>query len=356
VSYRKPVKFVANDGADVTSQIQDPGETKDTIVINNRKNVAFSIPTQDLTLTIEQISERYIQPASIVLANQIDADGLALYKDIYNAEGTAGTTPNTFALLGSPSRKLDNFAVPQNDRKLVLNPAAHFQAADVLKSLYNPQMVSDTVRKRSIGMIALMDTYMDQNVKSHTKGVATGTPLTNGTNQTGNSLVTDGWTNSTTGILKLGDIFTIADLYAVNPVSKQSTGELQQFTVIGSGTTLDIDVDSGASTGPATILISPPITTSGAYQTVTGPAVDNKAIVVVANHAANLAFNKNAFALVTVPIEVPESATGSMVTYKDVSIRYIKWYDGRIDEQIYRLDILYGWKTIYPEYACRLLG
>lgn len=37
------------------------------------------------------------------------------------------------------------------------------------------------------------------------RGVATGTPLVNGAGQTGNELVTDGWTTSTTGILKAGD-------------------------------------------------------------------------------------------------------------------------------------------------------
>lgn len=37
------------------------------------------------------------------------------------------------------------------------------------------------------------------------RGVATGTPLVNGANQTGADLITDGWTPNTTGILKAGD-------------------------------------------------------------------------------------------------------------------------------------------------------
>lgn len=37
------------------------------------------------------------------------------------------------------------------------------------------------------------------------RGVGTGTPLVNGASQTGDELVTDGWTVSTTGILKAGD-------------------------------------------------------------------------------------------------------------------------------------------------------
>lgn len=356
VQYRRPVKFTVNDGADITSAIQDVTEYKDTITIDQRKNVAFEIPTQDLTLSIEEISERYIKPASIRLANQIDAAGAALYKNVYNCEGTAGTTPNTFALLGAPSKKLNMFAVPMENRNMILDPAAHFQAADVMKGLYNPQMVADAWRSNSIGKIAGMDTFMDQNVKYHTKGVGTGTPLVNGTiaAATGNpdtpfSMATDGWTNSVTGIVKAGDILTFAGCNSVNPISGEDTGELQQFVVTA-------DADSGASTGPSNILILPAPIISGAYRTVVAMPANDAVITLTASHRANLAFNKNAFALVTVPIEVPDSATGAAITYKNVSIRYIKWYDGRTDKQIYRLDILYGWKCIYPEFAVRLRG
>ncbi|MGH6719546.1 MAG: hypothetical protein ACREER_09535 [Alphaproteobacteria bacterium] len=42
------------------------------------------------------------------------------------------------------------------------------------------------------------------------RGVATGTPLVKGAGQTGNSLATDGWTPSVTGILKAGDYLGLA--------------------------------------------------------------------------------------------------------------------------------------------------
>ena len=356
VRYRRPVKFVVNDGADVTSQIQNITEYSGSISINKRKNVAFQIPSVDLTLKIEEISERYIKPAAVRLANQIDADGLAEYVNVFNKEGTAGTTPNTFALLGAPSRKMNMYAVPMDSRYMVLDPAAHFNAADVLKSLYNPDMVKGAVRRNYIGPLAGMDTYMDQNVKYHTGGIGTGTPLVNGTitAATGNpdtpfAMTTDGWTNDTTGIVKAGDILTFAGVYGVNPISGESTGELQQFTVTA-------DANSGATTGPATISILPSVITTGAYKTVTAVPANNAVITFIGTARVNLAFHRNAFALVTCPIEVPEDANGAAMTYKDVSIRYIKWYDGKTDEQIYRLDVLYGWKTQYPEYAVRLLG
>ena len=44
---------------------------------------------------------------------------------------------------------------------------------------------------------------------STVRGVGTGTPLVKGASQTGNSLITDGWTATQTGILKAGDYFQL---------------------------------------------------------------------------------------------------------------------------------------------------
>ena len=164
------------------------------------------------------------------------------------------------------------------------------------------------------------------------------------------ALITDGWTNSVTGIVKAGDVFTIAGVYSVNPISKQSTAELMQFTVTA-------DADSGAATGPATITVSPAIISAGPYQNVTAAPADNVAITVVANHTANLAFHKNAFGLVTVPLELPDGVSfKAREQDKGISVRVIKDYDFTNDKDQIRIDILYGVKSIYPDLACRLLG
>lgn len=353
VTIRKPVKFTVTDGA--TRSNQDVTEQSDTIVINKRKHVSWKFSTQDLTLTIQQMSERYIKPAAIVLANQIDSDLCALYKDLFWKAGTPGTTPNAFSLLGDMAEVLDNGAVPDDGQRcLVLDPAARWSMADALKTLNNDNMASDFVRRGRLGNIANFDVYGNQNIKKHTVGVATGTPLVNGASQTGASLVTDGWTNSTTGILLDGDQFTIAGVNSVNPVSKADTGQLQVFTVTA-------DADSGATTGPATLSITPSITTSGAYQTVTASPADNAAITVIGTggtaYSQNMAFHKNALALVTVPLELPESAGfKARVNHRGVSIRIVKDYDIDADEEIIRMDVLYGTKAIYPELGGRLWG
>lgn len=355
VTIRKPVKFEVSDGA--TRVNQDVSEQSTSIVINKRKHISWKFSTQDLTLTIEEYSERYIQPAMNSLADQVDLDGLALAQDVYNSVGTPGTTPASFAVFGDAAAKLDNEAVPSDMRCTVLNPDANWSMADALKTLLHKEMVGDLVRRGYLGNIARTEVYSAQNVKRIQTGVdiQTGTPLVNGASQTGATLAVDGFTADTTDAVRKGDVFTIANVNAVNPVNKQSLGVARQFVVTA-------DADSGATTGPiAAMAISPSITTSGAYQTVDAGPADNAALTFLGTEdtefPANLMFHRDAFALVTVPLELPRGATfKSRATHDGLSIRIINDYDIEADEDIIRMDILYGWKSLYPELACRMFG
>lgn len=215
-------------------------------------------------------------------------------------------------------------------------------------------------------MIGGADTYMAQNVATHTVGVATGTPRVNGASQNvtydsvkasptwSQTLNTDGWTNSTTGILKAGDIFTIANVFAVNPVTKATLPFLRQFTVLA-------DANSGASTGPAALTISPPIITDGSQKTCSAVPADDALITVLGTggtgYRQNLAFHKNAFAFVSVPMELPSGAVNpSRQSYKGLNVRVIPYYDGTNDVNTWRLDILYGRRLLDGRLATRQSG
>lgn len=360
VSIRKPVKFVVTDGATLTKQ--DVEEATTNIVIDQRKHVGWKFSSQDLTLTIEEYSERYIKPAVIALAQSVESNLTGLYADVSNFAGTAGTVPNTFAHLGLAGRILDDNAVPEG-RKAIFNPEATWSLADGLKAVFVQGKAKTALEEARMGYYARFDTYMGQSIKVHTVGVATGTPLVNGADQNvtyasskntnAQSLITDGWTNDTAGILKEGDVFTIAGVYAVNPQTKDSTGALRTFVV-------NADVASGATTGPATLSITPAIILDGPYQNVTAVPVDDAVITVVTGtggtgYAQNLCYHPNAFALVTVPLEMPDGASfKARETHNGLSIRVVKAYDIDTDDEIIRLDILFGSKTIYSELACRL--
>lgn len=368
VNIRRPVKFFTSDGATRVNQDVEEGTTN--VVMNQRKHVSWNFSTQDLTLRIEDYSERYIRPAMITLGNTMDKYLAGLYYNIWNSTGTPGTTPSTFALVSTAAQRLDEMAVSGEDRFAALSPAAAWGIAGNQTTLQQQEMVKGAYRKAAIGDVAGFATYRSQNVPNHTVGVATGTPLVNGASQNvtyanaddvySQSLITDGWTNSTTGILKAGDVFTIAGVYAVNPVPGEgSTGKtvmpyLQQFTVLA-------DANSGASTGPATLTISPAIITSGPYQTVSAAPADNAAITVRGTGATaypqNLCLHKNAIALVTVPLEMPDGVSfKGRASANGLSVRIVKDYDIDNDVDIIRVDTLYGGKVIYPDLGCRLWG
>lgn len=353
LTIRKPNKFTVTDGAAKTTQ--DVQEPSDTFTVATQRHVSWFFTSADLTLTIEQYEERYIKPAMIALANDVDATLLALYKDVYNQKGTPGTTPNAFSNLGDCGEILDEETAPQDNRKLVVNPKANWSLADALKGTFDRKLAKDTIRKGHLGRIANMDINMDQNVQRHTTGTFTtgSTPLMNGATVSGAaSIVTDGWQVST-AVIKQGDIFTIAGVNTVNPISGDNLGYLRQFVATADGTS--------DGSGNLTILVAPKITNSGAYKTVTALPADDAVLTLIGTEATeypiNLAFTKEAFGLVIAPMALPVGAAQkARVSYNGISIRIVYFYDGDADRDEVRCDILFGVKTLRPEFACRLIG
>lgn len=360
LTIRRPTDFTVRDGA--VAAAQDVTEGKTTIVLDKRKGVDFKFTSQELTLNISEISDRVLKPAMVQLANQLDRDVMGLYKDVWNWVGTAGETVNSFADFAKAPERLDLGAVP-DDRCAVLSPTDHWALAGSQTALYMQNVAEKAYRKGSIGMIGGVDTYMSQNVPTHTGGTRDNTtPLVKGTQSTTwastkdtgtMSLDTDGWDASAT--IKAGDVFTIDGVYAVNPVTKVTLPHLQQFVVKSDATA------NATTTSSTTLTISPPIITSGAFQTVSAAAANDATITIMGTastgYAQNMVFHKNAFALCSVPLIKPPGAVEvARESYKGLSVRVIPVYDGINDHSMWRLDILYGVKTVDPRLATRLSG
>lgn len=361
ISIRKPVKFRASTGASRVSS--DVTEGTVPLAIDTQKHVSWDFVSSDLRLTIENYSERYIKPAMIELAQQVETSLMSLYTTVPNWVGTAGTTPSTFLHLGAARQRLVENAAPMGDKlNAVLNPAAALQVANDMKLQFQPGKQIKAIENVKIGKYAGLDTYEAQSVINHTVGGLGGTPLINGASQTSNttpqantmSLITDGWTAAVANRLKAGDVITIAGVFAVNPKNYATQTYLKQFVV-----TADAASDGA---GNATLTISPPIVTTGPYQNVSAGAADNAAITVVTGsastaYAQNLCFHRNAFALVMADLDLPDGAAfKARESAENLSARVVKQYDIDLDRDIIRLDILYGVKTIYPELAVRLTG
>ena len=362
---RRPVQFTVRSGA--TANIQDVNETTVPVVMQPEFGIDFQFSDFDLTLSLDNFRERYIMPAGKRLASELDYRiGQAMYQAVANFSGTPGTPPATAAALLNAAVYLDNHAAPRSDRIAALTPAANAAMVSGMSGLFNDQATLG--RQLKGGMMATnlgLDFTMSQNLPAHTAGTQGGTPLVNGANQglinsgsTDNpygattSLVTDGWTAAVAQRLNVGDVFTLANVFEVNPETKQSTGNLRRFVVTAAA--------SSDVSGNLTAIISPAIIAGGAYQNVTARPADNAAITVVSGTSAqqtlqNILFHKDAFTMVTADMDVPGGMDmAERVNFDGVSLRFVRGFDITNNRRISRFDILAGYAAVRPEWAVRV--
>jgi hypothetical protein len=361
ISIKRPTDFTVRDGR--VAARQDATEGKFTMTVDKFKGVDFGFTSEELTLQIGDLTERVIKPAMVQLGNQIDRDVHDLYKDVWNWVGTPGQVVNSFADFAKAPERLDLGAVPMDGRHAVLSPTDEYGMLGSQTALYMQDVAKAAYRESNLGRIANVDTYSSQNVQTFTAGTRDNTtPLVKGTQSTTwasskdtgtMSLDTDGWDTVVT--IKQGDVFTIDAVFAVNPVTKATLPHLQQFVV-------KADVTAHATTTSSTTLtISPPIITSGAFQTVSAAALNDATITIMGTastgYSQNLVFRKNAFALAMVPLIKPPGAMDvGRRSYKGFNVRVIPYYDGTNDLSNWRLDVLYGVKTVDARQATRLSG
>lgn len=353
---REPVRFGAVKSA--TLSVQDVTEIKVPLQITTQAHVGFNFTSKDLTLTVDRFGDRYLNSASTALANTFDADGLTTaYRATSNLVGTPGTTPSTYLVFKQALAKLDQNACPfDGQRTVLLNSDAETATLDALKGLFqSSDQIKQQYEKGRLGTIAGADWAIDQNIYTHQVGPLGGTPLMNGASQSGSSLVTDGWTAAAASRLKQGDVFTIAGVYAVNPVSGAALSYLKQFTVAA-------DVSSDGS-GNATITITEPIVLTGPTKNVSAANADNAAITVVGAAGTltpqNMVFHKDAFVYAMAQLELPKGVHFAGRATDDqtgLSIRIVSAYDIVNDLFATRADILYGWAARRPQWACRVAG
>lgn len=361
VNIRKPTQYTIRDGS--TMVVQDTVEGETSLTVNLQKGVDFGFSSQDLTLQIGTLSERCIKPAMVKLADKIDRDLMSMVTSLPNWVGTPGAVLSTFDSFAQGTERLDNGSVPQEGRFAVISPRDRRGLAAAQTLLLDNKIVDKAYRRGVVGEIDDVETYKTQNVPTFTTGSHAGTPTLNGANQntaytanmnTGTqALLTTGWTASNANVALPGDVFTMAGVFDVNPVGFVAQPYLKQFVVVNAA--------NSDGSGNATLTISPPIITSGAFQNCSAVPAANAPITLVgaANtiYRQNMILHKNCFAMAMVPLIRPEGAVKcSRQTYKGVSVRVIPVYDGTNDNNAWRLDVLYGFKCIDPRLGVRLNG
>lgn len=357
VNARKPPRYVGRTGQAL--QLEGSTENYVPITLTTQFGVDITFSSADLTLSIDDFRDRFLKPAMETIANKIDVDGCNLYLDINNFAGTAGqitggslTTAQAQAAIMAARRKLTENGVPQQDRAGVLGPASESFVVPAFTGLFNPQGTVSNFFKRG----ALGDNVLGFNWAADAN-VANFTPMAAGSLTALSSAPASGATTlavtTTAGTVPRGTVITIAGVYAINPQNRQSTGQLMQFVV-----TADTVV-----TTSGTLPIYPAYIPSGQFATCTGTPSGTAAITVLSGavgagpYQQNMVFNRNAFTLASADLELPRGVDiAERAVYKDISLRMVRAYDINSDMFPLRFDVLYGWKTVYPELACRITG
>lgn len=341
INTRMPNRFTAKDADPDVFFSNKPKADNVQIKLDKWKELVFEIGDKEASLSMKDLTAEFMQPAAFAIAEAVEDAVLALGNDLPYTVGAAGVTPATVAALGTDIKeKFDTMQIPDGDRQVVLGPAAVNKFNQVFYQDYvsgsADQQTEGTLR-RKFGL-----NYTDSNkLGSHTNGTATvgGTPQFNA-GVAANVEPLGGVPLTSTVALKLlgvaagtilpGDVFTVAHASGV-----------ASYTVVTGG------VAAGGIL--AGIVISPGLRAA---------VLTSDPIVFVASHAFNLAFHKQAFALVTRPLKVPSApgASVAVANFNGIGLRAATWYEPKDLRSYVRLDLLYGVKTLDIRKAFRVLG
>ena len=346
---RLPNQYTVGTGSTITPQ--DTVESSVSMTVGTQKHVPMSFLSSELTLSLDDFQERILDPAMSVLAAGVESDAFSMIRDVAQEVGLPGTTPTTLATYLAAKARLDSSLAPPSQRRIQLDPVASAAIVNGLTGLFNPQdTISEQYRDGLMGRTAGFDWYMNTlvsggfpTVGNEVTGVTVGTtPLTGAT--LGIATITSGDT-----FLK-GEVFTIAGVFDVHPETKVSYGVLKKFAVRTSFTSV-------GTTG--TIDITPSIVATGAGQNVSAAPIAAAALVfsgtINLTYPVSIAYHKQAFAIAFADLFLPKGVDMSAREQMDgISLRILRDYTPLDDKLITRVDVLYGYKAIRPEIACRI--
>jgi hypothetical protein len=348
---RLPDRALVTDGAAL--QVQDDNEQYTTLTVSSQKHIGVNFTTAELTMQLDDFAERVLKPRISQLASSIDADVANSFKYIGNSVGTPGTTPATSLVLLQAQQKLNENAAVMQPRYATVNPAANAALIEGMKGLFNPVSAISKQFKNGVfgeGILGYDELNMSQSIKQFTTGSRAGTVTVNAT-VTAEGSTTVVLTGLTTTTIKAGDVFTIADCFAVNPQTRESTGSLFQFVALA---------DVTAST-TASVTVAAMYSATQALATVDALPQSGKAVTFLGaastQYPQNLIYHRDAISFATADLLLPQGVDmASRQVHNGISLRVVRQYDINNDRLPCRIDVLYGYSVIRPQMAVRLWG
>ena len=350
---RLPDRALVTDGAAL--QVQDDVEQNTSLTVSSQKHIGINFTTAELTMQLDDFAERVLKPRISQLAASIDADVANSFQSIFQSVGTPGTTPGTSLVLLQAQQKLNEAAAVMSPRYATVNPAANAALVEGMKGLFNPVSTISKQFKSGLmgeGILGYEELNMSQSIKQHTTGTRTGAHTVTTTVAT-QGASTIAITGTGSQIIKKGDVFTIASVFAVNPQTRESTGSLQQFVATA---------DATATGGAYTVSVSPAIFTASQALATVDSFPQASAVVTFLGSAStqypqNLIYHKDAITFATADLVMPQGVDmASRQVHNGISMRIVRQYDINNDRMPCRIDVLYGFGVIRPQMAVRMWG
>jgi hypothetical protein len=352
---RLPDRALVTDGAAL--QVQDDNEQYTTLTVSSQKHIGINFTSAELTMQLDDFAERVLKPRISQLASSVDADVANSFKGFGNSVGTPGTTPATSLVLLQAQQKLNENAATMSPRFATVNPAANAGLVEGMKGLFNP---TDTISKQfkngmmGTGVLGFDEINMSQSIKQFLTGSRTATGGTLSAAVTAEGATTIAITGAgANGTINIGDVFTVADCYAVNPQTRESTGSLFQF-VATAAVLLN-------GSGAGSVTVAPMYSANNALATVDVLPQSGKAVVFVGaastQYAQNLVYHKDAITFATADLLLPQGVDmAARAQHNGISLRVVRQYDINNDRMPCRIDVLYGYSAIRPQMGVRLWG
>ena len=352
---RLPDRALVTDGA--TLSVQDDNEQFTTLTVATQKHIGINFTSAELTMQLDDFAERVLKPRISQMAASIDADVCNSFLSIGNSVGTPGTIPSTSAVLLAAQQKLNEAAAVMSPRYATVNPAANAGLVEGMKGFFNP---TDTISRQfkngmmGTGVLGFEEINMSQSIKQFTTGSRTATGGSTSAAVTVEGATTIAITGAgNAAVVNAGDVFTIADCYAVNPQTRESTGSLFQFVATAS-VTLN-------GSGAGNITVAPMYSAGQALATMLSLPATGKAAVFIGaastQYPQNLVYHKDAITFATADLLMPQGVDmASRQVHNGISMRIVRQYDINNDRMPCRIDVLYGFAAIRPQMAVRLWG
>lgn len=313
------------------------------LTLDTQKHIGIRFGTKERVLDIAEFKERILRPQMATLSSVVEAD--LIKKAVLatpNFVGTPGTVPSSMKTFAQARSVLNRFLAPATDRFTLISSEINVELTDEARKLFNPSKESSKAfLEGSLGHAMGADFYEHQSIPVLANGAAA-TVTVNGANQTGKTLTIAA---TTPGIAK-GQVFTIAGVFSVHPLTGVSTGKLQQF----------VAVEDAASTS---LQVFPEIIPSGPGKNVTASPANGAALTFAGaastSYRESLMIHKNAFTVATAPLPVIAGCEGYTARLPNgLSVRVMTGGDFTNDAENTRIDILYGSAMVDGRHACRV--